>query len=392
MAHKQKLDSFVKAVHDNSVVTGGTHDFYNYPARFSPQLAREAICTFTRPGDVILDPFMGGGTTLVEAKRTGRHAVGFDISSLSRFVATTKLTDAEDEEADRARVVADDLVTRLNCRIASDRPTGWIERGYQRNLSNRQTWAIRKLIEQAVTTIENHEVADSEPVAVTRLLRCALLKTGQWALDSTTRIPTTKAFKAKFIANIGLMCDGLKTVNGEVSKLRVHPRIECFNVPANGVAQVFPRTGFQAPKLVLTSPPYPGIHIVYHRWQIHGRRETPAPFWIANSQDGHGISHYTMGARKQAGLTQYFDSIRDAFSSVAKVCDAKTIVVQVLAFSDPSWQLPRYLQTMEEAGFRDLNEDDERIWRIVPNRKWYAQKRGVTSSSREVILFHRLKR
>ena len=44
-------------------------------------------------------------------------------------------------------------------------------------------------------------------------------------------------------------------------------------------------------KLVLTSPPYPGVHVLYHRWQVQGRRETPAPFWIvtAASLDGDEI-------------------------------------------------------------------------------------------------------
>jgi hypothetical protein len=40
------------------------------------------------------------------------------------------------------------------------------------------------------------------------------------------------------------------------------------------------------PKLVLTSPPYPGVHVLYHRWQVDGRKETPLPFMIAGKLDG----------------------------------------------------------------------------------------------------------
>ena len=32
------------------------------------------------------------------------------------------------------------------------------------------------------------------------------------------------------------------------------------------------------PQLILTSPPYPGVYVLYHRWKIGGRRESPAPF------------------------------------------------------------------------------------------------------------------
>ncbi len=64
------------------------------------------------------------------------------------------------------------------------------------------------------------------------------------------------------------------------------------------------------PKLVLTSPPYPGVHILYHRWQISGRRETPAPYWLADLNDEHGVSHYTMGGRSRLGIHNYFHTLR----------------------------------------------------------------------------------
>jgi hypothetical protein len=73
-------------------VRGLTHDFYKYPARFSPTFARAAIEVFTKPGDVVLDPHMGGGTTIVEARATGREAVGVDISPLAEFVTRVKST------------------------------------------------------------------------------------------------------------------------------------------------------------------------------------------------------------------------------------------------------------------------------------------------------------
>jgi DNA methylase len=57
-------------------VCGRTHNFYRYPARFSPRFARAAIQTFTRPGDLVLDPYVGGGTSLVEALAIGRDAIG----------------------------------------------------------------------------------------------------------------------------------------------------------------------------------------------------------------------------------------------------------------------------------------------------------------------------
>src|SRR5439155_19627270 len=111
-----------------------------------------------------------------------------------------------------------------------------------------------------------------------------------------------------------------------------------LNRSAQGLDQEEQVTKLGAPRLVLTSPPYPGVHVVYHRWQVLGRKETPAPFWIANSLDGSGLSYYTFGHRRAPGLKPYFDTARAAFTSVAALADSETLFVQMVAFSDASWQ------------------------------------------------------
>ena len=43
-------------IHTQEPVAGLTHEFYKYPARFSPSFTRAVIQTFTQPGDIIYDP------------------------------------------------------------------------------------------------------------------------------------------------------------------------------------------------------------------------------------------------------------------------------------------------------------------------------------------------
>ena len=93
-----KFDRLIEAAQDKSRVSGLTHDFYRYPARFSPTFVRAAIEAFTAPGDLVLDPFLGGGTTAVEALALGRSVIGTDISSLAVFVAQVKTTSYSDAE------------------------------------------------------------------------------------------------------------------------------------------------------------------------------------------------------------------------------------------------------------------------------------------------------
>src|SRR5262249_11186439 len=91
---------------------------------------------------------------------------------------------------------------------------------------------------------------------------------------------------------------------------------------------------WKRPRLVLTSPPYPGVHVLYHRWQYRGRKETSAPYWIANVLDGAGGSYYTAGSRTPTGLRAYFSTIVRVFAAVRKVMDSDGVVVQLIGFSN----------------------------------------------------------
>jgi len=375
--------SVLKAANSRERVTGFTHDFYNYPARFSPILIREIISQYTDPGDLVLDPFMGGGTTLIEAKLLNRESIGFDISTLSSFVTNVKVNPLVEAKFPFFNDWMNETINLLNCRKDVVRPEEWISRGYQRNLTGKEVWPIRKIIEQFLHELSLLRISDAE----INFFRCVILKTGQWALDSKKRIPTVVQFKDKLISNYFRMQKGSK----EFWDMNPVASVTAINSPANKIHSYSKLFG-KKPRLVLTSPPYPGVHVVYHRWQVLGKRETPAPFWIANSQDGHGLTHYAMGGRRQIGLIDYYQNIKTSFESVRKVCDSNSTVVQILAFSNIEWQLPKYLETMQEAGYSEITNSKPRIWRDVPNRKWYAQQKGRTSSSQEVILFHKLAR
>ena len=60
--------------HGRYVAGSGAH-----PARMAPDLAAALIHDYTQPGDLVLDPLAGIGTTLVEAIHAGRHALGVEV-------------------------------------------------------------------------------------------------------------------------------------------------------------------------------------------------------------------------------------------------------------------------------------------------------------------------
>ncbi|TAK20320.1 MAG: hypothetical protein EPO26_18240 [Chloroflexota bacterium] len=70
----------------------GTHGVHSFAAKFPPQLARWGIESFSEAGETVLDPMVGSGTTLVEARLLGRHGLGVDIDPLARLIAAVKST------------------------------------------------------------------------------------------------------------------------------------------------------------------------------------------------------------------------------------------------------------------------------------------------------------
>lgn len=69
-----------------------THGYHRYPAKFIPQLAHRLIEEYTKEGDLIVDPFGGCGTTLVESKVMGRPSIAVDINPVAVLITTAKIT------------------------------------------------------------------------------------------------------------------------------------------------------------------------------------------------------------------------------------------------------------------------------------------------------------
>ena len=379
----------VAGARDREPVRGLTHGFYKYPARFSPSFVRAAIDIFTRPGDLVFDNHVGGGTTLVEAMALGRHAIGIDISPLAEFVASVKTTIFDEVELDRLSAWTTRIAKAVHMHKVSRHFAGYGELGYYKHLDHPARWRLRKAIEQAIASAMRLRSERLEAFG-----RCAVLRTGQWALDGRRKLPTIHEFRNMLTETATEMLAGARALRTAVNRYTCPPAVRVLNRSAVGLEED-PQLMDCTPRLILTSPPYPGVHVLYHRWQVDGRKEAPLPFIIANKLDGAGSSYYTMGDRKFPELKTYFANLRATMSSVAALADTSTIVVQMVAFADPTWQLTRYLETMEEAGLSELflpalqGTGDGRLWRSVPNRRWYSDQRGDTPGSAEVVLIHR---
>lgn len=383
----EAVSSIVAAALDRSAVSGATHKFYRYPARFSPQFARAVIEAFSEPDDLVLDPFIGGGTTAVEALRAGRRCIGTDINELALFVSKVKTTVLSIEEVAFLRSWFLRFEQSLRVSRTNGKHNKWRDKGYFRHLETQETWRHRNLIQVALEQIDQ-----LQPENLSDFMRCVVLRSMQLSLDGRRNIMTIDEVRSKISSHFQEMIQDMLALREELSSTHIAERPTLEKCNAASLDTNVDVLAMGTPKLVVTSPPYPGVHVLYHRWQVKGRRETAAPYWIANKLDGDGERYYTLGNRHEKELKTYFENLKGVFTSISKVIGYDTTVVQMVAFSEPDWQLPKYLEVMENSGLTEIVPvlgDEQRIWRDVPNRKWHAERQTRREGSREVVLFHR---
>jgi len=83
-----------------SETTKHVHRLHPYKGKFIPQLVEYFLdkhtdnfknTSFFNAGDIILDPFCGSGTTLVQASELNLHSIGIDVSAFNAFISNVKI-------------------------------------------------------------------------------------------------------------------------------------------------------------------------------------------------------------------------------------------------------------------------------------------------------------
>lgn len=82
---------------DIKSVTGWNPEKIGYPTQKPEDLLERIILSSSNPGDLVLDPFMGGGTTPIVSKRLGRKFIGIDVSPTACVVSYKRLKREVDE-------------------------------------------------------------------------------------------------------------------------------------------------------------------------------------------------------------------------------------------------------------------------------------------------------
>ncbi|HKA88711.1 MAG TPA: DNA methyltransferase [Haliangiales bacterium] len=212
--------------------SGATRGVYSYPAKFQAHLPAELIRLFTRAGDLVVDPWAGGGTTALEAMLLGRRCFSADLSPFACLVARVKTTRVARARAEPT--LAAMLASRAERPILDDEDA--------RCLGARIAGEIARL---AAAT-------DALPPAIRDLFRVVLIHTvkiaGRRDFDDASILPTFARRARRTIAAVAALPDGPP------------PVVACRSNHDLG------HVGDAA--LVVTSPPYKDLDVEYGLVQI----------------------------------------------------------------------------------------------------------------------------
>ncbi|HKZ71373.1 MAG TPA: DNA methyltransferase [Anaerolineales bacterium] len=252
--------------------TKHVHRLHPYLGKFIPQLVEIFLRKYFNPGQTVLDPFAGSGTTLVQANELGVNAIGYDVSVFNVILARAK-TKHYDLKKVRREVL--DILDKVHQATQSDayQPTLWGTNGKgkkQQAVSEYlREWYAPQGLNELLTyreLLSNYEDQDLLKVILSRSARSARLTT-HFDLDFP-KSPQTEPYwcykHSRTCTPTGTAYQFLKRYSLDTIR-----RLDEFAVRRTNAKVIIQHGDSRQARIpvvdgVITSPPYVGL-IDYHQ-------------------------------------------------------------------------------------------------------------------------------
>ena len=246
-----------------------THALHPYPAKFIPQIPGYCISLLSTPGELVLDPFGGSGTTALEAIRLGRRALSIDANPVGTLIGQVKTCNLDADSAMDLRAIRSSLATWL-LDLPGPATLCAKHRTYIPDIPNIEKWfpaTSRGELALIRSRIDKMETAKGQMIALLALSRVVLPASFQ---DSETRytsrpreIPPTQTLQ-RFLVVLEEM---LRNV------LRTQPDLRygvCDFLTADTMDLAQTLCEPDSIDLIVTSPPYGNAndYHLYHRFRL----------------------------------------------------------------------------------------------------------------------------
>jgi DNA modification methylase len=352
-----------------------------YPCRFVSQIPAAFIGTLSEPGDLVLDPFAGSGTTLVEAQRLGRRSIGVDLNPIACAAARAKTLASysrsiarsiESLENDVHEILDEGLLAAHALDIGTEFPVGvqhskWYTRRVFRDL--RKLWNLIRT--------DRGNRADISVAAFSAILLKVCRETRHWGYvcDNTTPKSDHEGnVEAEFIATVSRFRYAYEQRDREL----LARFGENYVIASSEVLHGDSRTSLESVAessvdLVVTSPPYYGVsdYIKAQRLSMEWFGFEIEPF--RREEIGARSKRHRQDAREQ-----YLADIGHVFVAVRRSMRNGGACVVVLGESrSRDTYVEAFQEKVKATGFELLHSAD---------RKVAAQRRLTPSILNEKIL------
>ncbi len=266
-----------------------SHNYHSFPAKFPPQLPRLLISALSNPWDIVLDPMVGSGTTVVEAALLGRNALGFDIDPLAVLLSRVKITPVDKCEVEQIGAIVHERATEASQtqRLEQRLESAWDSR--TRKFID--FWFARETqVELFALANEINKVPDTKIRDFLRLVFSSIIVTKSGGVSLAFDLAHTRPHRAKVVySSSGTLLLGSENLNSNSSRVQLLTKIlrspldefgkrlerNLANLPSASNAEIIAQIQFGNAQrlplsdavidLIVTSPPYISNAIDYMR-------------------------------------------------------------------------------------------------------------------------------
>jgi len=294
-----------------------THNFHPYPAKFVPQIPKILISTLSKPNDVVLDPFCGCGTTLVESKLLGRNSIGIDINPIATLISEVKTNPLNDLQLQRIKKITARIGRHIKAhygiKLLFQNENFKNVRIIIPSFPNRDHWFMPHVIQElAIIKAHINEVNDFELRKFMLVaLSSIIVKVSNQESDTRYARKDKKIAKGEVFVFFNNKINGMIERMKEFGKKATSSYVKVFNADSRNIEFIHDCSI----DLVVTSPPYLNAYdyYLYHRLRMH---------WL--NMDHKMTQELEIGSRhkhsdKGLGIEDYLNSLKKCFREIRRV-------------------------------------------------------------------------